>query len=173
MIQSQKTILRPSWIYGYLRCGTETWVKALASLTVEREMFLALLRYFEVILMSKWRLPPISRYENVKTWWNYNNATKIVSSFTYPIMIILHQPTTKLHYTPLCNTITIMVRNSTYHLIAIRHVAANKYIQKFWKQTTARDVSLCHVIITFLYYLGITNHVNQRHLFRSVIFLSS
>ena len=39
----------------------------------------------------------------------------------------------------------------TYYSIAIRHVAANKYIQKFWKQTIARDASLCYVIITLLY----------------------
>ena len=36
----------------------------------------------------------------------------------------------------------------TYHTIAIRHVAANEYIQKFWKQTIALDASLCYVIIT-------------------------
>ena len=39
----------------------------------------------------------------------------------------------------------------TYHSIAIRHVAANKYIHKFWKQTIASDVSWCYVIITLLY----------------------
>ena len=39
----------------------------------------------------------------------------------------------------------------TYHSIAIRHVAANKYIQKFWKQTIARDASLYYVIITLSY----------------------
>ena len=43
----------------------------------------------------------------------------------------------------------------TYHSIAIRHVTANKYIQKFWKQTIARDVSLCYVIIT-LFYITLT-----------------
>ena len=63
----------------------------------------------------------------------------------------MHQPTTKLHYKPLCNTITIIIMNTTYHLVAIRHVAANKYIQKFLKQTIARAASLCYVIITMLY----------------------
>ena len=43
----------------------------------------------------------------------------------------------------------------TYRWIAIRHVAANKYIQKFWKQTIARDASLCYVIIT-LFYITLT-----------------
>ena len=43
----------------------------------------------------------------------------------------------------------------TYHSIAIRHVAANKYMQKFWKQTIARDVSLCYVMIT-LFYITLT-----------------
>ena len=75
---------------------------------------------------------------------------KVASLFTYPV-INMHQPTTKLHYKPLCNTITIMIMTTTYHLIAIRHVAANKYIQKFWKQTIARDASLCYVIITLFY----------------------
>ena len=39
----------------------------------------------------------------------------------------------------------------TYHSIAIRHVAANKYIQKFWYKTITRDASLCYVIITLFY----------------------
>ena len=37
----------------------------------------------------------------------------------------------------------------------MQHVAANKYIQKFWKQTIARDASLCHVII-ILFYITLT-----------------
>ena len=48
-----------------------------------------------------------------------------------------------------------MIMNTTYHLIAIRHVAAIKGIQKFWKQTIARDPSLCYVIIT-LFYITLT-----------------
>ena len=63
----------------------------------------------------------------------------------------MHQPTTKLHYKPLCITITTIIMNTTYHLIAIRRVAAKKYIQKFWKQTITRDASLCYVIITLFY----------------------
>ena len=39
-----------------------------------------------------------------------------------------------------------------YRSIAIRHAAAHKYIQKFWKQTIARDASLCYVIITLFYF---------------------
>ena len=53
-----------------------------------RHMFLALIKCFEVILMSKSRWPPISRYEIVKTSdENYNNATMVVSLFTYPIIV--------------------------------------------------------------------------------------
>ena len=63
----------------------------------------------------------------------------------------MHLPTTKFHYKPLCNAITIKIMNTTYHLIPIRYVAANKYIQKFWKETKARDVSLCYAIITLFY----------------------
>ena len=43
----------------------------------------------------------------------------------------------------------------TYHLIAIRYIATYKYTQKFWKQTKARDASLCCVIIT-LFYITLT-----------------
>ena len=43
----------------------------------------------------------------------------------------------------------------TYHLIPIRYVAANKFIRKFWKESKARDVSLCYVIIT-LFYITLT-----------------
>ena len=38
-----------------------------------------------------------------------------------------------------------------YHSIAIRHVAAYKYINKFWKQTIAIDAAFCYVIITLFY----------------------
>ena len=34
-----------------------------------RNMFLVLIKCFEVNLMLKGRWPPISSYENVKTWW--------------------------------------------------------------------------------------------------------
>ena len=58
------------------------------------------------------------------------------------------QPTIKLHYKPMWKTITIYDNNEhTYHLIATRYDAANKYIQKFWKQTIAGDASICYVII--------------------------
>ena len=63
----------------------------------------------------------------------------------------MHQTTTKLHYKPLCYTIIIVIMNTTFHSIAIRHVAGIKYIQKFWKQTITRDASLCYVIITLFY----------------------
>ena len=66
----------------------------------------------------------------------------------------MHQPTPKLYYKPLCNTITIIMMNTMYHLIAIRHVAANTYIQKFWKQTIARDAALWYVIT--LFYITLT-----------------
>ena len=70
--------------------------------------------------------------------------------------IVHHQPITKLHYKPLCKIITKYNNNEhTYHLIAIRYVTANKYIQKFWKQTIAGDASLCCVIIT-LFYITLT-----------------
>ena len=46
----------------------------------------------------------------------------------------------------------------TYHSIAIRHVAANKYIQKFWKQTIALDASLCYAIIT-MFYITLTSKI--------------
>ena len=63
-----------------------------------------------------------------------------------------HQPNTKLHYKPLCKTIIKYDNDEdTYHLIAIQYVTANKYIQKFWKQTLAGDASLCCVIITLFY----------------------
>ena len=39
----------------------------------------------------------------------------------------------------------------TNHSIAIPHVAANKYVQNFWKQAIARDASLCYVIIALFY----------------------
>ena len=46
LYQSEKRILRkqdddrwPSWIYGFLSCGTETWVIPLTSLTLGREIF--------------------------------------------------------------------------------------------------------------------------------------
>ena len=63
---------RPYWIYGFLRCVTETWIIPRTSLHHNcrvRNMFLALIKCFEVILVSKRRWLPISRYENVKTWW--------------------------------------------------------------------------------------------------------
>ena len=72
----------------------------------------------------------------------------------------MYQPTTKLHYKPMCKTITIHNNDNNndsnneyaYHLIVIR---ANKYIQKFWKQTIAGDASLCYMIIT-LFYITLT-----------------
>ena len=67
----------------------------------------------------------------------------------------MHQLTTKLHNKPFCNTITIIIMTTTYHLIAIGHVAANKYIEKVWKQAIVRDASLCNVIIT-LFYITLT-----------------
>ena len=68
----------------------------------------------------------------------------------------MHQPTTKLHYKLLCNNITIIIMIiTTLHLIAIRHVAANKYIQKFWKHTITRDATISYVIIT-LFYITLT-----------------
>ena len=88
--------------------------------------------------------------------WECKNLMKIIITqlrlFIYiPNYGNMHQTTTKLHYKPLCNTIIIVIMNTTFHLIAIRHVAAKKYIQKFWKQTIARDASLCYVIITLFY----------------------
>ena len=62
----------------------------------------------------------------------------------------MHKPTTKLvqHHHHNDN-------EHTYHLIAIWYVAPYKYIQKFWKQTLAGDVSLCYVIIT-LFHITLT-----------------
>ena len=49
---------------------------------------LAMIICFEVILMSNPRWLPISRYEIVKTSdEKCNNATKVVSVFTYPIIL--------------------------------------------------------------------------------------
>ena len=64
----------------------------------------------------------------------------------------MYQPTTKLHYKPLCKTITIYNDTEhTYHFIAIRYVAATLYTQKFREQTITGDVSLYHIIITLFY----------------------
>ena len=82
----------------------------------------------------------------------YNNAAKVVNLFTYPIIVLCTTNPTPSSYKPLCKTITIYDNNEhTYHLIVIRYVTANKYIQKFWKQTLAGDASLCWVIITLFY----------------------
>ena len=67
----------------------------------------------------------------------------------------MHQPTTKLHYKTLVQHHHHNNNEHTYHLIAIRYVAAYKYIQKFWRQTIAVDGSLCYVIIT-LFYITLT-----------------
>ena len=74
----------------------------------------------------------------------------------------LYAPTN--HHAPLQTFVQHHQHNDNehiYHLIAIRHVAANKYIQKFWKQTVARDALLCYVIITLFYItLTLQNNVN-------------
>ena len=87
----------------------------------------------------------------------------------------MHQPTTKA---PLQNFVQHHHHNDnehTYHLIAFRYVAAYKYIQKFWKQTIARDASLCYVIIT-LFYITLTLQImlllNFTYQDISIIFLS-
>ena len=93
--------------------------------------------------MSKRRWPPISRYDIGKiSDEKFKSATNVFSLFTYQIIVLSHQPTTKLHYKPMCKTITLCNNNAhTYHLVAKRYVTPNKYIQKFWKQTIAGDAS--------------------------------
>ena len=119
-----------------------------------RNRFLAARKCFAALLLSKPRWPLISSYEDVKTFdEKYNNENKVVSLLTCPIM---HQPTTKLHYKTLCKSIIIYNHNEhTYHWIAIRNVAANKYIHIFWKQTTAGDALSCYLIVT-LFYITLT-----------------
>ena len=48
----------------------------------------------------------------------------------------------------------------TYHSIVIRHVAANKYIQKLWKQTIARDALLCYMI-SILFYITLKLQIHK------------
>ena len=78
LYQSQKRILRNSrwrpvaildlWI-------SKMWLRDLTNTSNiayyrARNMFLALIKCFEAILVSKRRWPPINSHENVKTWWN-------------------------------------------------------------------------------------------------------
>ena len=121
-----------------------------------RNTFLAQIKCVEVLLMPKPRWPPISSDKNVKTPdENSGNATKVFS-YLHPNYGIMHQVTTKPHYKPLCKIITIYKTNKqTFHLIALRHIAVNKDISKFWKQTISGDASFCYVIMT-LFYITLT-----------------
>ena len=59
----------------------------LTPLIVGRKYVWGIDKMFEVILVSKERWPLISRYEIVKTSdGKYDNATKVASLFTYPII---------------------------------------------------------------------------------------
>ena len=58
----------------------------------------------------------------------------------------MHQPTTKLHYIPLCNTITMIIMN-----ILITRLQSNTLQRISTYRNASRDVSLCHVIIILFY----------------------
>ena len=84
-------------------------------------------------------------------------------------MLICTNPPPRLHYKTLCNTITIIIMN-----IRITWLHSDM-LQKFWKQTIARDASLCYVIIT-LFYITLTLQImlllNVIYPDISIIFLS-
>ena len=117
------------------------------------------MRCFDVILMLKPRWPPISRYEIVKTSAEkYDNTTKLISLFTYPILALSATNPPPSSTANHCARPVITIYNNsehTYHFITIRYVTVNNDIQKFRKQTKAEDVSLCCVIIT-LFYITLT-----------------
>ena len=110
------------------------------------------MKCFEVLLMSKPKWPPISSYEIVKT---------SDEKYKTQLRLLVYLHTQLWYYVPtyylaplqtILQTMTIYNDNEyAYYLIAIRYVAENKYIQKFWKQTIAGDASLCYVIITLSY----------------------
>ena len=117
-----------------------------------RNRSLVLIKCFEVLLMSKPKWPPISSYEIVKT---------SDEKYKTQLRLLVYSHTQLWYYVPthylaplqtILQTMTIYNDNEyAYYLIAIRYVADNKYIQKFWKQTIAGDTSLCYVIITLSY----------------------
>ena len=110
--------------------------------------------------------------------WECKNLMKIVTTQLRLLVYLhtnygnMHQPTTKLHYKTLCNTITMIIIN--IHITWLQS-DTNTYIQKFWKQTIARDASLCYGIIT-LFHIILTLQImpltSLIQTSRSVIFLS-
>ena len=90
--------------------------------------------------------------------WECKNLMKIMIAQLRSLVYLrtqLWKYASTHHQAPLRNLVQHHHHNNneyTYHLIAIRHVAANKYIQKFWKQTIARNASLYYVIINRFYF---------------------
>ena len=109
-----------------------------------RNTFPALIKWFDVILMSKPRWLPISSYDNVKTFdEKYDNKIKVVSLFTYTIMVLCTNTPPSSATNPcarpspyillmimmiikMMNTLITWLQSDTLQLISISRYSGNK-----------------------------------------------